>query len=357
MRAASRLRMLTASGAPAPTPFPPLPHRPGPRARSDGPVAPARSDTSVTPGAPNSPVHSAASADLDSQARSDGAAGLARRAWVSGVAGPERRARAGGSTSANGVAPAGGPAHFDGPAARMRSGPIPPSFEALRTAVATQGPMLAPGRPGLRLLLLIALVAAVAGGVHLWRSQPEPEPLAPPSPVSGPPLPTPASTLFASPQSGSSRPGSPQSGAPLSGSAIEVTVHVTGKVRRAGVITLPAGSRVTDAVQAAGGVRRGAAAGPLNLARKLVDGEQIVVGASGPAVAAPALADPAAAVLDLNAATQQQLEQLPGVGEVLARRIAEYRDSHGGFRTVEQLRDVSGIGDRKYAELKDKVHV
>ncbi|MGV9778426.1 helix-hairpin-helix domain-containing protein [Streptosporangium sp. NPDC003464] len=143
----------------------------------------------------------------------------------------------------------------------------------------------------------------------------------------------------------------------MSGSAIEVTVHVTGKVRRAGVITLPAGSRVTDAVQAAGGVRRGAAAGPLNLARKLVDGEQIVVGASGPAVAAPALADPAAAVLDLNAATQQQLEQLPGVGEVLARRIAEYRDSHGGFRTVEQLRDVSGIGDRKYAELKDKVHV
>ncbi|MEV4242954.1 ComEA family DNA-binding protein [Streptosporangium canum] len=257
----------------------------------------------------------------------------------------------------------------------MRSTPLPPSFEALRTAVAAQAPMLAPGRPGLRLLLLIALIAVVIGGVYAWRSQPEPEPLAPPPPVSGPSLLTPASAL--SPQSGSPQSGSPQSGSPQSGSAqsgslqsgsaqsgssrpgtlIEVTVHVTGKVRRPGVITLPAGSRVTDAVQAAGGVRKGAATGPLNLARKLVDGEQIIVGAAGPAAAAPPTADPAPIVLDLNTATPEQLEQLPGVGEVLARRIVEYRDGHGGFRTVEQLREVSGIGDRKYAEIREKVHI
>ncbi|MFI7053612.1 helix-hairpin-helix domain-containing protein [Streptosporangium canum] len=247
----------------------------------------------------------------------------------------------------------------------MRSTPLPPSFEALRTAVASQAPMLAPGRPGLRLLLLIALIAVVIGGLYAWRSQPEPEPLAPPPPVSGPSLLTPASAL--SPQSGSAQSGALQSGALQSGSAqsgsarpgtlIEVTVHVTGKVRRPGVITLPAGSRITDAVQAAGGVRKGAATGPLNLARKLVDGEQIIVGAAGPAAAAPPMADPAPVVLDLNTATPEQLEQLPGVGEVLARRIVEYRDGHGGFRTVEQLREVSGIGDRKYAEIREKVHV
>ncbi|MET8333234.1 ComEA family DNA-binding protein [Streptosporangium canum] len=252
----------------------------------------------------------------------------------------------------------------------MRSTPVPPSFEALRTAVAAQAPMLAPGRPGLRLLLLIALIAVMIGGVYAWRSQPEPEPLAPPPPVSGPSLLTPASAL--SPQSGSAQSGSLQSGSAQSGSLqsgsaqsgssrpgtlIEVTIHVTGKVRRPGVITLPAGSRITDAVRAAGGVRKGASTGPLNLARKLVDGEQIIVGAAGPAAAAPPTADPAPIVLDLNTATPQQLEQLPGVGEVLARRIVEYRDGHGGFRTVEQLREVSGIGDRKYAEIREKVHV
>ncbi|MEV7007879.1 ComEA family DNA-binding protein [Streptosporangium sp. NPDC051022] len=139
---------------------------------------------------------------------------------------------------------------------------------------------------------------------------------------------------------------------------LEVTVHVTGKVRRPGVVTLPHGSRVTDALRAAGGVREGATAGGLNLARKLVDGEQIVVGARGPmAGAAPAPVDPATTVVDLNTATPQQLEQLPGVGEVLARRITEYRDGHGGFRNIEQLREISGIGERKYAEMKDRVRV
>jgi competence protein ComEA len=126
------------------------------------------------------------------------------------------------------------------------------------------------------------------------------------------------------------------------------------------VIALPAGSRVIDAVAAAGGALKGVRPGGLNLARRLIDGEQIVVGA--PPGMAPAASQPGAGALDggvlnLNAATPDQLEQLPGVGEVLARRIVEFRDTHGGFRTVDQLRDVSGIGDRKYAELKDKVAV
>nr|BFE87962.1 hypothetical protein GCM10020093_105630 [Planobispora longispora] len=105
---------------------------------------------------------------------------------------------------------------------------------------------------------------------------------------------------------------------------------------------------------------QGVLPGPLNLARRLIDGEQIVVGAPGRGGAPITPADPAApaeVVLDLNTATAEQLDQLPGVGEVLARRITEYRDGNGGFRSVEQLREVSGIGDRKYAEIKDKVRV
>ncbi|MFI6734525.1 helix-hairpin-helix domain-containing protein [Nonomuraea sp. NPDC050451] len=138
-----------------------------------------------------------------------------------------------------------------------------------------------------------------------------------------------------------------------------MTVHVTGKIRKPGVYLLPAGARVTDAVAAAGGVSRGASTGPLNLARRLIDGEQIVVGTTGQATQAHAspIADPATTVLDLNSATTDQLEQLPGVGEVLAARIAEFRDTHGGFTTVEQLREVTGIGPRKYDELKPKVRV
>ncbi|MEV6865138.1 ComEA family DNA-binding protein [Streptosporangium subroseum] len=223
----------------------------------------------------------------------------------------------------------------------MRSAPIPPSFHALRKVVAAQGPVLGPGGPGLRLLLLIALIAAVVGGVYAWQSQPEPEPLPPPAPLSGSPLSTPVSASRPQPTP-----------------TVELTVHVTGKVRHPGVVTLPGGSRVTDAVQAAGGVRKGAALGPLNLARKIIDGEQIVVGSPSPGVvAAPVPVDPATAVIDLNTATPEQLEQLPGVGEVLARRIVEYRDKNGGFRNVEQLREVSGIGDRKYAEMREKVRV
>ncbi|GAA2357856.1 ComEA family DNA-binding protein [Nonomuraea africana] len=217
---------------------------------------------------------------------------------------------------------------------------IPQSFAAFRAAVSAQAPGLDPGRPGLRVLLVLGVVAAVVGGFYVWRASPTPEPLAAPSPISGSAAPPPATSASAS--------------AALSTSP-EVMVHVAGKVRRPGVYTLPGGSRVTDAVEAAGGVRSGAPTGSVNLARRLVDGEQIVVGAPGGAGGGVVAAPPA--VLDLNSATPEQLEELPGVGEVLAARIAEFRTTHGGFRSVEQLREVSGIGERKYAELKDKVRV
>jgi competence protein ComEA len=138
-----------------------------------------------------------------------------------------------------------------------------------------------------------------------------------------------------------------------------VTIYITGKVHKPGVYTLAMGSRVADAVTVAGGPTHGASTSSINLARRLIDGEQIVVGAPvGVTPAAPdAAADPATMTIDLNAATPDQLQQLPGVGEVLATRIAEFRTAHGGFTSVDQLREVSGIGPRKYEEIKGKVRV
>ncbi|GII78313.1 hypothetical protein Sru01_32950 [Sphaerisporangium rufum] len=210
--------------------------------------------------------------------------------------------------------------------------------ELLGATIPTRMAGLDPGRPGLKVLLVVGLLAALAGGVYAWRARPEPEPLPPPLPVAAP-----------------SRP--PASPTPVA----RVMVHVAGKVRRPGLVALPGGSRVADALAAAGGVRPGASAGPLNLARRVIDGEQIMVGVTaGPAGSEPITAGPGAAtggVLDLNAATTDQLETLPGVGEVLAARIAEFRTRHSGFRSVDQLREVPGIGERKFAELRDKVTV
>jgi len=144
-----------------------------------------------------------------------------------------------------------------------------------------------------------------------------------------------------------------------------IIVDVSGKVRHPGIQRLPAGSRVTDALRAAGGVRPGANTQGLNRARLLVDGEQVVVGgpapAPGPDPAAGAVtggsapgAAPATPV-SLNTATADQLDALPGVGPVLAQHIIDYRSQHGGFRSVDELREVNGIGDRRFADLRNVV--
>jgi competence protein ComEA len=198
-----------------------------------------------------------------------------------------------------------------------------------------------PGLPGVRVLALAGLLAALLAGVYLWWSRPEPRPAPPPvlrpAAVSAAAIPTPsASTLM---------------------------VDVAGKVRRPGVVALPAGSRVIDAIKEAGGVRPGAKTGTLNLARRVVDGEQILVDiAAAPPPAAPPAGPPGAsgapaAPLDLNTATVAQLDQLPGVGPVLAQRIIDYRTQHGAFRSVDELRQVSGIGDAKFTDLKNLVRV
>ncbi|MFI2432130.1 helix-hairpin-helix domain-containing protein [Streptomyces sp. NPDC018693] len=148
--------------------------------------------------------------------------------------------------------------------------------------------------------------------------------------------------------------------------AAEIVVDVSGKVREPGIHRLPAGSRVADALQAAGGVRPGTNTDGLNRARFLVDGEQVVVGiplpaaataagtSGAPAGAAPPAAGPAAP-LSLNTATAEQLDTLPGVGPVLAQHILDYRAQHGGFRSVDELRQVNGIGERRFADLRNLV--
>jgi competence protein ComEA len=149
----------------------------------------------------------------------------------------------------------------------------------------------------------------------------------------------------------------------------EIVVDVSGKVRQPGVHRLPAGSRVADALRAAGGVRPGTDTEGLNRARFLVDGEQVVVGGpavpgvgaggavgGGPVGSAGSVpgAGPAAPV-SLNTATVDQLDTLPGVGPVLAQHIVDYRTQHGGFRSVDELREVNGIGERRFADLRNLV--
>lgn len=143
-----------------------------------------------------------------------------------------------------------------------------------------------------------------------------------------------------------------------------LVVHVAGAVHTPGVVQLRAGDRVADALDAAGGPTADASLASLNLARPLVDGEQVLVPTAGEAAsAAPGEAAPSTGAelpdgrLDLNSATAAELEELPGVGPVLAGRIVAHRDEHGPFADAAQLREVSGIGEATWASLRDLVGV
>ena len=139
-----------------------------------------------------------------------------------------------------------------------------------------------------------------------------------------------------------------------------VVVHVAGAVNHPGVQRLPAGSRVIDAVDAAGGLRPDADAGRVNLAAELTDGTQVYVPAVGEAVAtgtagAGAAAD--AGLVDLNIADATALETLPGIGPATAAAIIDHRERNGPFASVEGLLEVRGIGEAKLAQLRDLVRV
>jgi competence protein ComEA len=144
------------------------------------------------------------------------------------------------------------------------------------------------------------------------------------------------------------------------GAPATVTVDVAGKVRRPGIAVLDAGARVVDALEAAGGVRAGVGVVGLNLARVLVDGEQILVGVPAPpgvaATSAPTGAPPTVLV-NLNTADGGQLETLPEVGPVTAASILTWRDTHGGFTSVDELLEVDGIGEATLAKIAPHVTV
>jgi competence protein ComEA len=209
--------------------------------------------------------------------------------------------------------------------------------------VGLRGARADPGRRGAAVLVLVAVVTALLVAVLVWRGRPRPEALAPPP-----------ATATVSVAAG-----------PSAAAAAPLVVAVTGKVRHPGVVTVPSGARVIDAVKAAGGVVPGADLAMLNLARKLADGELVAVGVAAPPGAgsaadpagAGAPAGPASGPVDLNTATVAELDTLPGVGPVLAQRILDWRTEHGQFASVDQLADVPGIGDSRMAQLRDLVRV
>ena len=216
-------------------------------------------------------------------------------------------------------------------------------------------------RLGAPQLSVVAVLVAVGCGLLAWWSvrAADPGDLVPTRAErvmlsSTVPLATPAVEQTAPPGSPES-PGSPGApGSPTAGS--ELVVDVAGKVRRPGIARLPPGARVVDAIEAAGGARRGVDLRSLNLARLLVDGEQVLVGVApvggvAPPAAAGPVSAPALPLVNLNTASTVELETLPGVGPVTAAAILQWRSDHGAFSAVDELVEVSGIGEATLAQI------
>jgi competence protein ComEA len=218
---------------------------------------------------------------------------------------------------------------------------------------------------------VLAVVAALALAVTAWvtvRARPTvtavPQAHTSPGAVSGG-----AAAGLTGRSEGAASPGGTSATAPTTGApgaaGGSVVVDVSGKVRRPGVATLPAGSRVVDAIRQAGGARPGVDLTSLNLARVLVDGEQILVGvpaASGVAASSSSSAGGTAgassgdgALVNLNTATLEQLDGLPGVGPVTAQKILDWRTAHGAFTAIDELLEVDGIGDKTLADMAPRL--
>jgi competence protein ComEA len=173
--------------------------------------------------------------------------------------------------------------------------------------------------------------------------------------------------------SGGSGPSDDPGSAPATtgaGDGAEVVVHVAGAVTTPGVQHLPAGARVVDAVEAAGGAAPDADQSRINLAAPLEDGQQVYVprlgelgggaGAAGPGGGSGGGAAGGAgdeAVVNLNTATVDQLDALPGIGPAIAQAVVDYRDRNGPFASVDQLLEVRGIGEAKLEDLRERVTV
>ena len=206
------------------------------------------------------------------------------------------------------------------------STPAPAPHRATRWSV----PSLPVTGAHLRVVVALGIAAAVVLGWMLLSGRPEASDAIAPVAVASP---------------GAAKDGS--------GSA-ELVVDVIGKVRKPGIVTVPRGSRVYQAIEAAGGLAGKVDTSGVNLARVLDDGEQIIVGAPAAAAVAPGGGAPVGKI-SRNTATLEQLDTLPGVGPVTAQAILAWRDENGRFATVDDLLDVKGIGDATFADLKDLV--
>ena len=214
-----------------------------------------------------------------------------------------------------------------------------------RLPESVRGARLDPGVRGALALAALALAAAAVALVLAWTSAAAPagQRSIAPLKVAVPALSSSASGVPATPATG-------------------IQVDVGGKVRRPGLVRLVAGARVADAVAAAGGVLPGTSMVGMSLARKLIDGEQLLVGEPAPHVAASGSDvtgswGTGGALVDLNTATVAELDALPGIGPVLAQRILAWRTQHGSFTSVDQLHEVTGVGDAKFADLSPLVRV
>jgi competence protein ComEA len=260
------------------------------------------------------------------------------RAELTGERAAAERARERAAAEAAGPAPVADPAAVAEPVETAIKAPGRHASRRFPLADRIPGALLGPGP-----VAVVAVLVALGLGLAAWlalRSQPEELPLA--APVAGE-LVSPVAVPGAS------------TAAEVSTTPAEVVVHVAGKVRRPGIVVLEPGARVIDAVEAAGGLRRGVDLTGVNLARLLTDGEQVLVGTGVAGAPASGVAGPGDAAtagkVNLNTASAAQLEELPGVGPVTAAAIVAFREEHGPFASVDQLLDVSGIGEATLAEI------
>jgi competence protein ComEA len=240
-------------------------------------------------------------------------------------------------------------------------------YVADRLPTALRGGRVDPSPRGAMALAVVAMLAALVATLFAWRSRPSEVSVASggSAPAVGVASPSVGPVGIVAPSVATP---TPRAGA----TAGEIVVDVAGKVRRPGVVRLPEGSRVVDAVDRAGGVLPGTDTTGLALAQRLTDGEQILVdGRHGPAPppAAPGggttdsspagstASGAARAPVNLNTATVDQLDGLPGVGPVLAQRIVDWRTGHGSFTSTNQLSEVDGLGQKRLADLLPLVTV
>jgi len=223
--------------------------------------------------------------------------------------------------------------------ARRRLAQLAASFEAEIPRGKPDDPVVVRRRVSAAHLRVLVTVAVAAGVLLTWWLLSE--------------RPRTSSPDAVSLSSGAAAPGS---ASPSPTTAGELVIDVVGKVKHPGIVTLPAGSRVHDAIAEAGGLRGKVDASTLNMARVLTDGEQIIVGME-PVASPPAggAASAAGAKISLGTATLEQLDTLPGIGPVTAQAILDHRTEHGPFTSVDDLLDVRGIGEATLADFRDQV--